>query len=302
MALRKNTIQHKSTSKLGTSPMRNSISTRGLNDRQFEQMRELQQAQQELLANQSQIQQLDQQLLQAKQIIQKLQSEGQAPKVNQVDNSKLKEELVGQITNFEQLIAKRMAQLNKRLQEREEELDSVKRLFVEKLRALESNFAEIGDHLVASQVHQQRQAEQEKSHGQNIIRQVLDDVHKDSKENDEKAFEELVQTNANLHDQINELKKQYKDFVDAEKYAQAEEELKGMREQSLITNKANANLSKLCEQMKKEKEAALEDQSRMKQEKQIMQVELSKMKESVQSSRLEKDEQQMIIEQSLKEI
>ena len=52
MTLRKNTIQAKSTSKLGTSPMRNSISTRGLNDRQFEQVRELQQAQQELIANQ----------------------------------------------------------------------------------------------------------------------------------------------------------------------------------------------------------------------------------------------------------
>lgn len=209
---------------------------------------------------------------------------------------------MSKITDFEQLIARKMTSLNKRLQEREEELDSVKRLFVEKLRALESNFAEIGDHLVASQVHQQRQAEQEKSHGQNIIRQVLDDVHKDSKENDEKAFEELVQTNAHLHDQINDLKKQYKDFVEAEKYAQAEEELKSLKEQSQITQKENANLTKLFEQMKKEKESALEEQNKIKQEKQLMQVELSKMKESVQSSKLEKDEQQMIIEQSLKEI
>jgi chromosome segregation ATPase len=30
-------------------------------------------------------------------------------------------------------------------------LDSVKKLFVEKLRVLESNFAEIGDHLIANQ-------------------------------------------------------------------------------------------------------------------------------------------------------
>jgi len=43
------------------------------------------------------------------------------------------------------------------LEQREGELDSVKRLFVEKLRVLESNFAEIGDHLIANQTQQEKQ-------------------------------------------------------------------------------------------------------------------------------------------------
>jgi hypothetical protein len=37
------------------------------------------------------------------------------------------------------------------LEKKEQELDQVKKLFVEKLKELESNFAEIGDHLIANQ-------------------------------------------------------------------------------------------------------------------------------------------------------
>ena len=44
--------------------------------------------------------------------------------------------------------------VQQRLEQREAELDSVKKLFVEKLRELESNFAEIGDHIMANQANQ----------------------------------------------------------------------------------------------------------------------------------------------------
>lgn len=44
-----------------------------------------------------------------------------------------------------------MQGLKQRLQQREGELEQVKQLFVEKLRQLESNFAEIGDHIIANQ-------------------------------------------------------------------------------------------------------------------------------------------------------
>lgn len=40
--------------------------------------------------------------------------------------------------------------LHDRLQQRESELAQVKKLFVQKLRELETNFAEIGDHLIAN--------------------------------------------------------------------------------------------------------------------------------------------------------
>lgn len=41
--------------------------------------------------------------------------------------------------------------MKSRLEKKEQELDQVKKLFVEKLKELESNFAEIGDHLIANQ-------------------------------------------------------------------------------------------------------------------------------------------------------
>ena len=62
----------------------------------------------------------------------------------------LKEKLVSRIGNFEQALVSKYNHLQQRLEQREAELDSVKKLFVEKLRELESNFAEIGDHIMAN--------------------------------------------------------------------------------------------------------------------------------------------------------
>lgn len=65
----------------------------------------------------------------------------------------LKDKLVSRIGNFEQALLHKYTGLQQRLEQREAELDSVKKLFVEKLRELESNFAEIGDHIMANQAH-----------------------------------------------------------------------------------------------------------------------------------------------------
>ena len=47
-------------------------------------------------------------------------------------------------------MADKMKTIQRRLEQREAELDSVKSLFVEKLKVLESNFAEISEHLLRS--------------------------------------------------------------------------------------------------------------------------------------------------------
>jgi hypothetical protein len=67
----------------------------------------------------------------------------------------------------------------------------VKRLFVDKLRVLESNFAEIGDHLIANQSHQQKTPEQPPSQSQNLLAKYLDDAN-GSREQDDAALEELI--------------------------------------------------------------------------------------------------------------
>lgn len=43
--------------------------------------------------------------------------------------------------------------------QREEELQHVKKLFIDKLRLLESNFTEIGDHLIANQAQKELEAQ-----------------------------------------------------------------------------------------------------------------------------------------------
>jgi hypothetical protein len=46
--------------------------------------------------------------------------------------------------------------LLQRVEQREIELDSVKKLFVDKLRELDSNIAEIGDHIIANETNHQK--------------------------------------------------------------------------------------------------------------------------------------------------
>lgn len=63
----------------------------------------------------------------------------------------IKNQLFQKIKAHEQQLAHQYGALNQRLAQREQELDHIKKLFVEKLRELETNFAEIGDHLIANQ-------------------------------------------------------------------------------------------------------------------------------------------------------
>lgn len=66
----------------------------------------------------------------------------------------LKDKLVERIKLYENGLNQQVIKLKTRLESREKDLASVKRLFVEKLKQLESNFAEIGDHLIANQLNQ----------------------------------------------------------------------------------------------------------------------------------------------------
>ena len=59
--------------------------------------------------------------------------------------------MIHKIQGAEAQMADRLKTIQRRLEQRESELDSVKSLFVEKLKVLESNFAEISEHLLRSE-------------------------------------------------------------------------------------------------------------------------------------------------------
>lgn len=73
----------------------------------------------------------------------------------------LKDSLVKQISTFEVQLAAKYSDLNKRLDTKEKAIAQIKQLFVQKLRELETNFAEIGDHLIAKQGQEAKEKEQE---------------------------------------------------------------------------------------------------------------------------------------------
>lgn len=60
----------------------------------------------------------------------------------------LKNQLVQKIAGFEKDLLAKYHKLQERLAQRETELDTVKKLLMEKLKELESNFADLGEHIV----------------------------------------------------------------------------------------------------------------------------------------------------------
>ena len=64
---------------------------------------------------------------------------------NKQELNQLKVNLVERITQFEKQLIFKYKEVQDRLIQRESELDQVKKLFLEKLRELDSNFAEISD-------------------------------------------------------------------------------------------------------------------------------------------------------------
>lgn len=102
-----------------------------------------------------QLQQMDQQLLDARRQIQSLEQNLRLAKGARGQDASLlqtlRDKLVSRINSYELNLNEQTRNLQLRLEKREMELDQVKQLFVDKLRELESNFAEIGDHLIANQ-------------------------------------------------------------------------------------------------------------------------------------------------------
>jgi hypothetical protein len=59
--------------------------------------------------------------------------------------------------------------------QREEELQHVKKLFIDKLRLLESNFTEIGDHLIANQAQKELEAQNQEPESHKLLKKYLAD-------------------------------------------------------------------------------------------------------------------------------
>jgi hypothetical protein len=89
--------------------------------------------------------------------------------------------------------------MQQRLANREKELASVKQLFIEKLRLLESSFADLGEVLPQIQKEQLDKQREDK-----LQKYISDDVN-------DQTVQELTAENSELHDKINELKSQMKE-------------------------------------------------------------------------------------------
>lgn len=115
-------------------------------------------------------------------------------------------------------------------------------------------------------------------------------------------MEELIQTNSLLNDEVAQLQRKLKDFVAPERHGQVQQDLDARDEQVHRLTKEKQQLVKMFDTLSKERDQAQEDFTKAKHDKQIMSVELTSMTATLQSSQNERKEQEMIIQQSIKEI
>ena len=87
----------------------------------------------------------------------------------------------------------------------------------------------------------------------------------------------MIQTNSQLHDQTDELKRRFKDFVDPQVHQKLQQDFKGLDEQVRVLDREKQQLVKMFDTLSKERDNAQEEFARAKQEKQLMSVELAKM-------------------------
>jgi hypothetical protein len=84
------------------------------------------------------------------------------------------------------------------------------------------------------------------------------------REEDEKAIEELTQTNSHLHDQMNDLKRQYKDFIDPSDHASLKCDLNAFDSQIRLLQKEKLHLVKMFDTLSKERDSSILDFSKSK--------------------------------------
>jgi len=115
------------------------------------------------------------------------------------------------------------------------------------------------------------------------LKQYLTDEAQQSREQDDKALEDLLNTNAQLYDQIDELKKKCKDYVDPVEHNRLLEQLKDFENQREHLLLEKRDLMKKSEGILKEKDSSQEELVKYKIDKQKAQVELNKANQSMQA-------------------
>ena len=114
----------------------------------------------------------------------------------------MKKNLVLQISQFEAQLQQKYSDIRQRLETKEGEIDKIKKLFVDKLRELESNFAEIGDHIIANQaVESQKKddSKQEKAKQSNLMK-FINTENDQANDQHEKELDDLNKANSELHE------------------------------------------------------------------------------------------------------
>lgn len=134
------------------------------------------------------------------------------------------------------------------------------------------------------------------------MKQYLTDEAQQSREQDDKALEDLLNTNAQLYDQIDELKKKCKDYVDPAEHTRLLDQLKDFENQKEHLLQEKRDLMKKSEGIQKEKDSSQEELVKYKIDKQKAQVELNKANQSMQAQKLEYEEKVILMQTSIRDI
>jgi len=124
--------------------------------------------------------------------------------------SVLKKQLIDLIASHEHQIETSLAALSQRLSEREADLTAVKKLFVDKLRELESSFVELDQNLIDTEAAQQEAARKAKNNRD--LEQSLEHVIGHIDDDHDEQIDQLVGLNEQLAEENRELREQVRDL------------------------------------------------------------------------------------------
>lgn len=111
----------------------------------------------------------------------------------------------------------------------------------------------------------------------------MTDEAQQSREQDEKALEDLLNANAQLYDQIDELKKKYKEYVEPAEHNRLLDHLKEQEDLNDKRLQEKNEAMKKYDAFQKDKDTAQEELVKARLEKQMAHVELNKASQQLQA-------------------
>ena len=173
-----------------------------------------------------------------------------------------------------------------KLADKEQQLRALEKILVEKLKEVEVNFNDLGEHIQRGQ--------------RENLDKTKDSVFDKFLEHDDKHLEELSKENQFLHDEISQLRQKYKDTVTIAEHQATKEALSIQSQANTRLAIEKKELVKMFDVLTKERDNGKQELAKAKSDKTTIEDLLSKAQKELQATNQMAKQKEQVFEQSLK--